>query len=172
MKPVAPALFAATLALSGVVRAADVRWSMYSRSNGSFYVSRARTIGGIGGAVGARANVGARLVQSAVGRLSRAGTVFQLRVGGGVEGNWGRWSPAALGTFSLLAGQQTAYLSDERPMPLRGPAGALGLDLELLRFKFESTTVSSFQIGAGAGSDFPGVGLALSVGFFELSAAF
>ncbi len=145
----------------------QLSWSVYGRSGASVFVSSSRTVGGEGGGLGIQLSRGAWLAEAEANLLVGLGTVFDAQLAAGWQRR-GRWSPAALLTFSVLAGSQTLVLTDAHPLPVHGPALAVGLKLEPLRFVYGRVRTSALQLGAGVGSDFPGAALSLRVTFIEL----
>ena len=153
-------------------RAEELRFAVYARSAADYYSSAARTIGGVGGAIGMRATSDILVLQTDLGILTGLGTVFAWNLGAGAQARFGSWTPMLLGTVSLLAGDQIRFLSERRTLPISGPAAWLGIDLEPLRFTDGRTAISALALGAGLGSDFPELGLALHLVFFDLSSTF
>lgn len=148
------------------------RLSAYCTSNLMVYLSSARTMGGLGGGFGVRDTLDNRFIfQADLSYLTFLGNVAALRLGAGVQGS-GVYAPAALLTFSTLLGDRVTFLTPEHPTPVMGPAVSLGVTLAPLRFAFQGTQVSFLQVGAGLGTDLPGLGVSLSVGLMEVGAAF
>ena len=148
------------------------RFSAYFTSGAQVYLSSARTIGGVGGGIGVRDTVDDVFVlQADLSYLALFGNGGSLRIGAGVQ-RPGTWAPAALLTVSTLFGERLSFLTPEHPTRLAGPAMSVGLTLAPVRFDMQSVQFSLLQLGLGAGSDLPGLGLNYSVGLLEVGATF
>jgi hypothetical protein len=148
------------------------RFSAYVTSGAQVYLSSARTIGGIGGGIGVRDTVNDLFIlQADLSYLMLLGNGGSLRLGAGVQ-RPGTWAPAALLTVSTLFGERLSFLTPEHPARIPGPAVALGLTLAPVRFDVQSVQFSLFQLGIGAGTDLPGLGLHYSLGVLEVGATF
>jgi hypothetical protein len=146
--------------------------SVYATAGVQVYLSSARTMGGIGGGIGLRDTLDERFIlQADLSYLSMLGNAASLRVGAGVQ-RQGTWAPAALLTVSTLFGDRLSFLTPEHPSRLTGPGMALGVSLAPVRFSLPSVQLSLLQLGVGAGSDLPGLGLYYSVGLMEVGATF
>jgi hypothetical protein len=146
--------------------------SAYATAGAQVYLSNARTIGGVGGGIGLRDTIDGRFIlQADLSYLSMLGNTASLRVGAGIQRR-GTWTPAALLTVTTLFGDRLSFLTPEHPTRIAGPAVSLGATLAPVRFEFESMQLSLLQLGVGAGSDLPGLGLHYSVGLMEVGASF
>lgn len=165
------------LVLAGSARAGEAdpqaghHFSVYLHSGAQVYLSRARTMGGLGGGVGLRDTWNQRfLLQADVSYLFMVGNVTALRVATGYQ-HPGTYSPAVLLRTSLLLGNQLTFLQPELPATTVGPALSLGVAVAPLRFRVAGTQVSILELGISAGSDFPGLGLGYSLSLLEVSAS-
>ena len=77
------------------------------------------------------------------------------------------WSPALLGTFTLLWGQRTELLSSSSEQP-PSPVWVLGVRLAPLRFEGPAGFVSALEFGYGFGPD---RGLAIDLTVLSVGAA-
>jgi hypothetical protein len=174
---------ALTLAIGGLVGAPGTaraeepssprhRFSAYVTSGAQVYLSNARTIGGIGGGIGVRDTLNDLFIlQADLSYLALLGNGASLRVSAGVQ-RPGTWAPAALLTVSTLFGERLSFLTPEHPARIPGPAVSLGVTLAPVRFDLQSVQFSVLQLGLGAGSDLPGLGLNYSVSLLEVGATF
>jgi hypothetical protein len=145
--------------------------SVYVRTGLAAYLSDARTIGGIGGGLGIRDTVRERFIlQADVNYLAYIGNTVGLNVGAGLQRS-GMYSPAVLLTASALLGDQLSFLSSEHPRPPRHPAFSLGLSVAPVRFSVKGMQLSLFELGAGVGTDLPGLGLSYRLGLLEVGAS-
>jgi hypothetical protein len=146
--------------------------SGYFTSQGLVYLSDARTMGGLGLGVGVRDVLDTHYVlQADVSYLAFVGNSAAVRLGAGVQ--LGRtYNPAALVTLTAQLGQQLSFLTEAHATPIRAPAFSGGVLLAPLRFDFHETQVSILQVGIGAGTDLPGLGLCVSVGLLEIGSSF
>lgn len=156
---------------AGAARAEDFDWSVYAGTAGSAYLSSVRTAGGAGGGVGVRGSRGLYVVQWDASLLTGMGGLVEARVAGGLQRD-GEYAPAILATLSLMLGPQIKVIDEQHAKPWRAPAAYAGLQLEPLRFRSGAYLVSALQLGAGIGSDFPGVGYAFRLGLFEVGLRF
>ena len=148
------------------------RLSVYTTAGAQVYLSAARTMGGVGGGLGVRDTINGRFIlQADLSYLSLLGNAASLRVGAGVQRR-GTWAPAALLTVTTLFGEHLSFLTPEHPERLTGPAMALGVTLAPVRFELETVQVSVLQLGIGAGTDLPGLGLHYSLGLLEAGVTF
>ncbi|PTL75148.1 hypothetical protein [Vitiosangium sp. GDMCC 1.1324] len=148
------------------------RFSVYAAAGAQVYLSNARTIGGIGGGIGVRDTLNDRFIlQADLSYLSMLGNTASFRVGAGVQRS-GTYAPAALLTLSTLFGERLSFLTPEHPTRISGPGMTLGVTLAPARFDLKSVQVSLLQLGIGAGTDLPGLGLSYSVGLLEVGATF
>jgi hypothetical protein len=146
----------------------SVRMTLFAQSGAVGYLSRVQTAAGIGGGLGARATFDERwLAQVDANLLALIGDVSSARVGVGLQRS-GTWRPAALLTLSAFFGERLRFLTDEHPEPVTLPGLALGAHIAPLRFRAASAEVSAFEIGIGAGWDFPGAGLALNLTLLQV----
>lgn len=149
------------------------RLSVYTTAGAQVYLSNARTIGGVGGGLGIRDTINGRFIlQADASYLSLLGNAASVRVGAGVQHHSGTWAPAALLTVTTLFGEHLSFLTPEHPVRLTGPSVSLGVTLAPVRFELESVQVSVLQLGIGAGTDLPGLGLHYSVGLLEAGVTF
>ncbi|HVE83284.1 MAG TPA: hypothetical protein VND93_10575 [Myxococcales bacterium] len=175
LAPASPGTVALPLALwalcaPGLSGAQQVE--VYCTSNVMVYLSGARTMGGVGGGVGVRGFPGPPFIlQADVSSLLLLGNVAALRLGAGVQRS-GLYSPFALVTALTLLGDRLTFLTPDHPVPVTGPAVSLGVTVAPLRFVFQGAEVSLLQLGAGLGTDLPGLGISYSLGLMEVGAAF
>jgi hypothetical protein len=146
--------------------AAYLRWGL------TVHIAPSQTIGGLGGGAGVRFSFSkiwlAQVDCSYLGLIGHAG---EVRFGGGLQ-RPGLWSPAALGTISILFGERLSFRTAEHPWPSSGPVITGGISLAPLRFTKDNRTVSIFELGLGIKPDFPGVGITYSVGILEIGHTF
>lgn len=161
-----------TLARAEEPVATGHRFSLYTTAGAQAYLSDQRTIGGVGGGLGVRDTLDDRFIfQADFSFLSLLGNAASVRVGAGVQRR-GMWAPAALLTVTTLFGEHLSFLSPAHPEPVPGPAVSLGVTLAPMRFDLQEVQISVLQLGIGAGSDFPGLGLHYSVGLLEAGVSF
>jgi hypothetical protein len=148
------------------------RLSLYVRPGAGVYLSDARTVAGVGGGIGLRDTIRERFIaQLDVSYLLMAGNVGSVRLGLGMQ-RPGLWSPAAMVVFQGMFGDRFSFLTPQHPVPVRGPALSVGVSVAPARFTVGDTQVSLLELGIGVGSDFPGLGLAYSVGLAEVGLTF
>ncbi|MCY1078386.1 hypothetical protein [Archangium lansingense] len=148
------------------------RFTVYTTAGAQAYLSSARTMGGVGGGLGLRDTINGRFIlQADLSYLSMLGNTGSLRIGAGVQRS-GMWAPAALLTVTTLFGEHLSFLTPEHPERLTSPAVSLGVTLAPVRFELESVQVSVLQLGIGAGTDLPGLGLNFSLGLLEAGVTF
>jgi len=148
------------------------RAALYTRTGFAAYLSDARTMGGVGGGFGVRFPIGAwPFLQLDASYLFMIGNVAHVRVGGGVE-RPGIYSPAATLLVSTFVGTGLRFLTVDHPVPIPGPAAAVGLHLAPLRFRKGGTHASLLEGGFGVGSDFPGLGLLYEATLLEVGTSF
>ncbi len=146
--------------------------SAYLRSGGGVLLAPSRSMGGFGGGLGVRDVVKDTFVlQADVSYLAGLGHVALVRAGAGIQ-KPGVWSPAALVTASLLAGDHLAFRTDSVPNVSRGPAGALGIALAPLRFSASGRCISVFELGVAYGTDGNSAGPVFQLGLLELGVSF
>ncbi len=146
--------------------------SVYLRSGGGVLLAPSRSMGGFGGGLGVRDVIkDTFLLQADVNYLAGLGHVALVRAGAGIQ-RPGTWSPAALVTASLLAGDHLAFRTDSVPIVSRGPAGAIGLTLAPLRFSASGRSVSVLELGAAYGTDGISGGPVFQLGLLELGVSF
>ncbi len=150
----------------------DHRLSVYLRTGGDLYTSDSRTAGGIGGGVGVRDTWKERfLFQLDASYLFALSNVVALRGAAGVQ-KQGLYAPAALLTFTAFLGGAIEFsLPGNRHTPTLPPL-VLGLSVAPARFLWKGVQVSAFELGAGLGYEFPGVGIGWHASLLELSAEF
>jgi hypothetical protein len=148
------------------------RLSLYSRAGGVIYLSDARTAGGLGGGVGVRDTIQERFIlQADLNYLMMLGNAGALRLGAGIQRS-GTYTPAVLVTLTTLVGKQLTFLTPEHPTPVRAPAVALGVSVAPLRFTQDGLQLSLLELGVGAGTELPGLGLAWQLGLVEVGTSF
>ncbi|MET0401225.1 MAG: hypothetical protein ABW123_02430 [Cystobacter sp.] len=153
-------------------RPAGHRLTLYGRAGGLVYLSDAMTTGGLGGGLGLRDTLRDRFIlQADVSFLMGIGNVGALRLGAGLQRS-GTYTPAVLATFSAVVGDRLSFLTPSHPTPVRGPALMLGLHVAPLRFTQDGMQLSLLEFGVGAGTDRPGVGLALQLNLLEVGTTF
>lgn len=160
--------------VTGAAEAGEATTSFegYLRTGARGYLSDARTMGGVGGGVGVRAQLGAPFfAQADLSYLTQIGNVADLRLGFGVQRS-GTWAPSARLSVGSLFGDRLSFLTEAHPTPLRGPVLSLGIAIAPLRWTHGTTTVSVFELELGVGSDLPGLGLAVGVGLLETAFRF
>lgn len=91
------------------------------------------------------------IAQADAGILWGNGNVVPTRLAFGVQLD-GTWSPAILGTVSLLSGQRTEILSESGQRPAI-PVWAVGLLAAPLRFEGSWGLASALEFGYGVGPD-------------------
>jgi hypothetical protein len=148
------------------------RLTLYSRAGGLVYLSDAMTTGGLGGGVGLRDTLQDRFIlQADLSYLMGIGNVGALRLGAGLQRS-GTYTPAVLVTLNAVMGDHLTFLTSAHPTPLRGPALSLGLSVAPLRFTQGGMQLSLLELGVGAGTDLPGLGLAWQLGLLEVGTTF
>ena len=148
------------------------RFTLYGRAGGMLYLSNAMTTGGVGGGVGLRDTIQDRFIlQADLNYLMVIGNVGALRLGAGLQRS-GTYTPAVLVTLTLVMGDRLTFLTPEHPTPLRGPAVALGLSVAPLRFTQGGLQLSLLELGVGAGTDLPGLGLSWQLALLEAGTTF
>ncbi len=157
---------------AGAQEAPTHQLSVYLRTGGGVLLSPSRSMGGFGGGVGVRDVIKDTVVlQVDVNYLAGLGHVALVRAGAGLQ-RAGTWSPAALVTASLLAGDHLAFRTDSVPNVSRGPAAAMGLTLAPLRFSGSGRSISVLEFGAAYGTDGISGGPVLQLGLLELGVSF
>jgi hypothetical protein len=150
----------------------EPRLTLYSQSAALFYLSDARTMGGVGGGLGLRATFRERcFVQAELHYLLGIGNTAALRLATGVQRR-GTYTPAVLLSLSTLLGDGLTFLTPQHPTPVKGPAVSLGLSVAPLRFSSNGLHLSALELGAGLGTDLPGAGLAFQLGLLEVGTSF
>jgi hypothetical protein len=145
--------------------------SLFVQSGAAVYLSDARTQGGVGGGFGVRDTVDGRwLLQADVSGLTGLGSVLALRLGVGAQLR-GICTPAVRLEFTGLFGDRLSFLTPDHPTPVGGPALALGVVVAPIRFTVGDTQVSVLELGVGAGTEAPGLGLRFSVNLLEVGLA-
>jgi hypothetical protein len=145
--------------------------SFFVHSGAAAYLSDARTQGGVGGGFGVRDTLDGRwLLQADVSGLTGLGSVLAVRLGVGAQIR-GICTPAVRLELSGLFGDRLSFLNPDHPTPIGGPAVALGLVVAPIRFTFEGTQMSVLELGVGAGTDAPGMGLRFSLTLLEVGMA-
>jgi hypothetical protein len=148
------------------------RFSVFTTAGAQVYLSPVRTMGGVGGGLGVRDTIDGRFILKAdLSYLSMLGNTGSLRLGAGVQRR-GLWAPAALLTVTTLFGEHLSFLTPEHPERPTSPAVALGVTLAPVRFELESVQVSVLQLGIGAGTELPGLGMNYSLGLLEAGVTF
>jgi hypothetical protein len=148
------------------------RLTAYVTAGAQVYLSDARTMGGVGGGVGIRDTLDNRFIlQAELHYLSVLGNAAVIRVGAGVQ-RAGTYAPAALLTGSTLFGDRLSFLTPAHPTRIAGPAVTLGVTVAPIRFDLQSVQISVLQLGVGAGTDLPGLGVGYSLGLLEVGATF
>jgi hypothetical protein len=171
MKTLRLALLPLVLSTSALAQesAPEHVFSLYARTGARVYLSSARTVGGVGGGVGLRDTYrGVFLFQVDAAYLTQVGNVLEVRAAAGLQLP-GVYSPAARVLVTALAGSQLSFLQPDNPVPVRGPAAAVGVGIAPLRFTWEQGTVSLLELDVGLGSDLPGTGVSLGLGLLEIS---
>ncbi len=129
------------------------------QQTGLYFASDRITASGLGAGVGVQFHWRDHILgQADVNILWGNGNTVSSRFSAGYQLS-GNWSPALLGTFTLLWGQRTEVLSasGERPP---SPAWAAGLRAAPLRFRGDAGVVSVLEFGYGMG---PNRGMALEL---------
>ena len=164
-----PLLLAGSARADEKTPAAEHELSVYLCSGAQLYLSKARTMGGLGGGVGVRDVWKDRYIfQADASYLFMVGNAAALRVAAGGQLS-GAYSPAVLLTASLFLGDQLTFLQPGQSAIKTGPAFSLGLSVAPLRWRMAGTQVSVLELGISAGSDFPGLGMGYSVSLLEVS---
>jgi hypothetical protein len=146
--------------------------SLYGRSGLTFFMSNARTQGGLGGGFGVRDTLsGLWLLQADVQVLGGLGNVLELRAGAGVQ-RPGTWTPAVLLHATCLLGDRLSFPTVEAPLAGSGPTLALGLTLAPLRFRHERMQVALLQLSAGLGPETSGSGMLFGLTLLEVASSF
>jgi hypothetical protein len=148
------------------------RVAAYSHAAAAVYLSSARTIGGVGGGLGVRDTVRDRFIlQADASYLSLIGNVVEVRLGAGIQ-RQGMYAPTLLLTLSGFFGDRLSFLTEAHPTPVEFPALSLGLSVAPLRFRLNDTHLSLLELGVGAGTDLPGLGLSYRLTLLEVGASF
>ncbi|HRI63259.1 MAG TPA: hypothetical protein PK156_03455 [Polyangium sp.] len=149
-----------------------LRFAAYLRSGVTLHLAPSQSIGGLGGGAGVRflySNLW--VAQADCNYFTLVGHVGEVRFGAGIQ-RPGLWSPAALGTISILFGERLSFRTADHPWPGAGPVVTGGIVLAPLRFIRDNQTISVLELGIGAKPDFPGVGLTYSIGILEIGRVF
>lgn len=149
--------------------AAPSRFAVRLETLGSLSLTRARTQGGIGGAVGvAYAFDPHWLAQARVGWLAGLGSHTLVRVGGGWQRAEGSWRPF-IGTDVAVGLGGALDFGVEGGPPSRAPTLGLTVGLSLLRYQVEKLTLSVLELEAGVSTEFLSVGPRLGLGLLSVS---
>ncbi len=148
------------------------RVGAYLRSGVTVHFAPSQTMGGIGGGAGMRLWFSNKwIVQADCNYLTLVGNVGEIRLGAGIQ-RPGMWTPAALGTISMLIGDRLFFRTAEHPWPTVGPVVTGGITIAPLRFFYANKTISVLELGIGAKPDFPGAGITYSIGLLEIGTVF
>ena len=127
-------------------------WSALFQQRSIYFTSDRVTAAGVGGGIGAQVVLNRFLLaQADAGILWGNGNVVPTRLAFGIQRD-GRWSPAILGTFSLLWGQRIEILSASGQRPA-APVWVVGLLAAPLRFEGSWGYASALELGYGIGPD-------------------
>jgi hypothetical protein len=127
-------------------------WSVCAKQKALYFSSDHVTMAGVGGGVGLQMVWNEWLIARADANILWGnGNTLPVQVAVGVQRH-GRWSPAVLTTFSILAGQRTEILTQTGQRP-PFPVWAIGVLLIPLRFEGAWGYASTLELGAGLGPD-------------------
>ncbi len=126
--------------------------STHVQQRALYFTSDRVTMMGIGPAIGAQAIWDDRYIaQTDIAILWANGNCVPVRFGFGIQSS-GDWSPAVMGTVSLLWGQRTEVLTASGIRP-DVPVWAVGIAVTPLRFRGSFGYASAFELGFGLGPD-------------------
>jgi len=130
------------------LKAKDIK--PYVQQNLMFYQSDRITMGGFGGSIGAKAELGEHVFSSAeIGILWANGNAIPTTFSIGYHKS-GVWQPAVIGNITLLWGQRTEILNDAGERPII-PLYTAGLKLAPLRYNIKGSVFSTLELGYGIG---------------------
>jgi len=163
-----PAAVEASTGLS----ANGIPMEVYGRSSVTLYLATGRTMGGLGGGMGARCFLKPWLFgQADLAIRMMIGRVGELRIGMGAQRD-GFYSPSAILFASALFGDQLSFFLPDVAPPPQGPAIAVGLEVHPFRFRKGGLYASAFNFGIGAGLEGLSLPLEVQVGILELGSRF
>jgi hypothetical protein len=162
---------AAFLPLAATGEPSSIGLEVFLKSDATIFQSPARTIGGVGAAAGARKVFERGLfVQAEVSYLFGLGNTLGLQLGFGYQ-RAGFYAPSAQLTASALVGGGLRFLTLEHPTAVSWPALSAGVTIAPLRFSRGGAHVSLLEVGAGLGSDFPGLASCFRLSILQIGLA-
>ncbi|MDQ3264287.1 MAG: hypothetical protein M3Y59_11595 [Myxococcota bacterium] len=162
-------LLAALLATPSLASDPEHRLHLSLGGGAQAYLSDTRTMGGVGASVGLKdVYRDFLLLEADASYLFLIGNVFALRGGVGVQ--WpGLYSPAVSVNLGLLMGDRFSFLQPGLGSAGPTPSLTFGLVVSPIRFFTSRGIVSVLQLGAGLGTEFPGLGRSIYLGLLEIS---
>lgn len=146
----------------------DWRWLLTAQSGADLYLSEARSLGGLGGGLGLRAEwKGPWVFEGNFGPLVGAGAVLVLRLAAGIQ-RPGSYCPALLFGTRWMFGDALHFVTPAHRLAPAGPAFSFGPALSPLRFRKKNTELSFASVYWGLGSDLPGLGTGYGITLLEV----